>query len=160
MKDATQSPAVRAPLPNRMPWLYGLTIALLALTGFGQMPIYNRYYLSDLPGFGWLADFYATRHLHYIGAAVLLGILAFAAFDYLFLQKKEAKLTGTGCLRLGLLAGVVISGALIVVKNFPHVHFSHGTIIGLNLFHICTVMAFLLTNLMCRLTRKRWTAAR
>jgi hypothetical protein len=160
MKDATPSQAVRAPLPNRMPWLYGSTLAVMALTGFGQMPIYNRYYLSDLPGFGWLADFYATRHLHYIGAAVLLGILAFVAFDYLFLQRRRARLTATGGVRLGLLAGIVVSGALIVVKNFPHVHFSDGAVIGLNLFHMGTVMVFLLTNLICRLTRKRWTAAR
>ena len=36
--------------------LYILTLIFMALTGFGQMPIYNRYYMSDIPGLGWLAE--------------------------------------------------------------------------------------------------------
>ena len=54
-----------------------LTIFVMALTGFGQMPIYKRYYMSDIPGFGWLADFYITRYVHYLGAAMLLALLSY-----------------------------------------------------------------------------------
>lgn len=160
MREITHSQGFRPPLPAWVPWLYVLTLAVMALTGFGQMPIYNRYYLSDIPGLGWLADFYATRTVHYIGAAVLLGVVSYAAFDYLLLRRKRMKLTGTGYLRLFLLAGVVLSGALIVIKNFPYVHFSDGLIIGLDLFHIGAVMAFLFTVLVCRVRKKGWTAAR
>ena len=32
------------------------TVFFLTLTGFGQMPIFKRYYIADIPGLGWLAD--------------------------------------------------------------------------------------------------------
>ena len=72
----TAFPESKAAGAARTPWtarLYASTLAVMALTGFGQMPIYNRYYMSDIPGLGWLADFYATRYVHYIGASVLLA---------------------------------------------------------------------------------------
>ena len=34
-------------------FLYPFTLILMGVTGFGQMPIFKRYYLADLPGFGW-----------------------------------------------------------------------------------------------------------
>ena len=40
-------------------WLRaGFTTALFfsALSGFAQMHIFKRYYIADLPGFGWLAE--------------------------------------------------------------------------------------------------------
>jgi hypothetical protein len=133
---------------------------IMALTGFGQMPIYNRYYLSDIPGLGWLADYYVTRNIHYLGAAVLLALIFYGLSDFLFSQRRRLRLTKSGALRAALLAGIVVSGALIVVKNFPYVYFSDGFVIGLDLFHIAAVMIFLLTNLVCLLGKKRWTAAR
>ena len=94
----------------------------MALTGFCQMPIYNRYYRSDIPGLGWLADFYATRNVPYIGAAGRLAVIFSAALDFLLVQKGRTKITGPGYLRLALLSGIVFSGALIVIKNFQYVH--------------------------------------
>ena len=49
-----------------MRYLYVLTVFFMALTGFGQMPIYKRYYLSDIPGFGWLAEFFIIHYIHYL----------------------------------------------------------------------------------------------
>lgn len=136
------------------------TLFILALTGFGQMPIYNRYYLSDIPGLGWLADFYVTRNIHYIGAAVLLSILGYSLSDYYFSRRRRFRLTRSGLLRAALLAGIVISGILIVVKNFPAVFFPDTFVIGLDLFHIAAVTAFLLTNLVCRVGNMAWTVPR
>jgi len=141
-------------------YLYILTLFFMALTGFGQMPIYNRYYLSDIPGLGWLANFYVTRNIHYLGAIILLALLFYGLFDFLFSRKRRLRLSRTGLLRAGLLAGIVVSGALIVVKNFPHVYFSDSFVIGLDLFHIAAVMIFLLTNLVCLIGRMRWTVSR
>jgi len=33
-------------------WIYLTTTFLLVLTGFGQMPIFKRYYIADIPGLG------------------------------------------------------------------------------------------------------------
>ncbi|MCU0591035.1 MAG: hypothetical protein MUC57_06130 [Desulfobacterales bacterium] len=58
-----------------------------------------------------------------------------------------------------LLSAIVVSGALIVIKNFPYIHFSDGFIIGLDLFHLAGVMAFLMSNLVCRIAKKKWAVA-
>ena len=143
-----------------MRYLFMLSIFLMVLTGFGQMPIYKRYYISDIPGLGWLADFFITRYVHYAGAAVLLALLSYFLFDYFFLQRKNLKITLTGHLRIGLLAGIVITGILFVIKNFPVHYFSHEFIIFLNLCHLGFVMAFLFVSLYCAIFRKQWTIVR
>jgi hypothetical protein len=139
--------------------LYILTLIFLALTGFGQMPIYNRYYMSDIPGLGWLADFYITRNIHYIGAVILLGLVFYVASGFILSERKRIKVTANGRVRAVLLSAIVISGAVIVIKNFPYVHFSDGFIIGLDLFHLAGGVAFLMTNLVCRIAKKRWAVA-
>jgi hypothetical protein len=160
MKDASvTSVAVKAQRRVWMTWLYASILAVMALTGFGQMPIYNRYYMSDIPGFGWLADFYVTRNIHYLGAALMLALLFYAAFEFFWGGRKRMRLTASGYLRLGFLVGIVASGSLIVIKNFPYVHLSDAAIIGVNLVHLSLVMAMLFTNLTCRVMRKPWVEA-
>ena len=160
MNQSSRSRA-RAINDNRfMRYLFTLSIFLMALTGFGQMPIYKRYYVSDIPGFGWLADFFITRYVHYLGAAVLLALLSYFFFDYIFLQRKNVKVTLTGYLRIGLLAGIVITGILFVIKNFPVYYFSHAFIIFLDLCHLGFVMAFLFVSLYCFIFKKQWTTVR
>jgi hypothetical protein len=159
MKTGLQQHSAGARPFRGVAWLYTATLAVMALTGFGQMPLYKRYYMSDIPGLGWLADFYVTRNIHYVGAVVLLALLFYAAFDFLLLGRKKLRLTPSGYLRLGLLAGIVLSGALIAIKNLPHVYFADAVIIGLNLFHLAMVMALLAATLLCRLFRKRWATA-
>jgi heme A synthase len=124
------------------------------------MPIYKRYYMADIPAFGWLADFYITRYVHYLGAALLLALLSYFLFDYFFLRRKNLKISRTGLLRIALLAGIVATGILFVVKNFPVHYFSHDAIIMLNLGHLGFVMAFLFVSLYCLVFKKKWTIVR
>lgn len=132
-------------------------VFVLALTGFGQLPIYNRYYLSDLPGFGWLADFWATRFVHYAAAALFLGLLAHRAALHLLSSRRQRRLTRSGALRARLLAVLVLSGGLIVVKNFPGVFFPDAAVIAIDLVHLGTATAFLLAQLIAFTTRRPWT---
>ena len=143
-----------------MRYLFLASVFLMALTGFGQMPIYKRYYMADIPGFGWLANFYTTRYVHYLGAALLLALLSYFLFDYFFLRRNNLKPTRTGYLRIVLLAGIVITGIFFVVKNFPVHYFSHEFIIVLNLCHLGLVMTFLLVSLYCLAFKKKWTTDR
>jgi hypothetical protein len=141
-------------------FLYLTNIFILALTGFGQMPIYKRYYMSDIPGFGWLANFFTTRYVHYLGAVLLLALTAYFIFDYVALQRKHIKVTPSGYLRGILLAGIIITGILFVIKNFAVHVFSAEFIIVLNLCHLGFVMAFLLVGLYCLVLKKQWTSDR
>jgi len=106
----------------------------MALTGFCQMPIYNRYYRSDIPGLDWLADFYSTRNVPSIGAAGRLAVIFYAAFEFLLLRRRNLRLKSTGFLCLALLAGIVLSGSLVVIKNFRCVCLPETFIIGLDFF--------------------------
>jgi len=46
-----------------------------------------------------------------VGAALLLAVIFYAAFDFLLGQKGRIRITGSSYLRLALLAGIVLSGA-------------------------------------------------
>ena len=140
-------------------YLYRFLIFLCALTGFGQMPIYKRYYLADIPGFGWLADFYVTRFVHYTGAVLLLGLLAFAVADHLLRRRTAGALTWSALARAALLAVIVVSGLFFVAKNLAGAYYPPALIIAGNLIHLGAVMVLLGLSLYCLLFRKGWTQA-
>ncbi|MCG8566646.1 MAG: hypothetical protein MI747_16360 [Desulfobacterales bacterium] len=126
-------------------WSYGGLLGLISLTGFAQMPIFKRYYIADIPGLGWLAQFQATHLLHYGLAALFLGLCAHWVVDF-FLNKREHnrpvnRFGRINALAMGLLC---ITGLLMVWKNFQGVHFPHGLIIALDLIHMGSCMVLLL----------------
>lgn len=99
--------------------VYGFTVFGLALTGMAQMPIFKRYYIADLPGLGWLADFYLTNILHYGLATVFLGFMGYAAARYA--MEKGLRLTASGWIRAVILTVLIITGLLRVIKNMDGV---------------------------------------
>ncbi len=140
-------------------YLYLLTILFITLSGFGQMPIFKRYYIADIPGLGWLAKFYITHYIHYICAALIIGITSYVAADYLLLARKKLRLTVTGYLRVALIAGLMATGILLVIRNLEGYIFSHNLIIFLDLSHLALVMLFLFTSLYCLVFKKKWTTS-
>lgn len=138
-------------------YIYLLTMFFITLSGFGQMPIFKRYYIADIPGLGWLAKFYITHYIHYICAAIIIGITSYAAADYLLLARKKLKLTFAGYLRAALVTGLIITGILLVIRNLEGYIFSHNLIIFLDLSHLTLVMLFLFTSLYCLIFKKKWT---
>ena len=138
-------------------YLYLLTILFITLSGFGQMPIFKRYYIADIPGLGWLAKFYITHYIHYICAALIIGITSYATADYLLLARKKLKLAFTGYLRAAMITGLMITGVLLVIRNFEGYIFSHNLIIFLDLSHLALMMLFLFTSLYCLIFKKKWT---
>ena len=55
-------------------WTTAIAIFILFFSGFGQMPIYNRYFVDQIPGLAWSSDFIITLNIHYIAAVVLIFI--------------------------------------------------------------------------------------
>ncbi len=140
--------------PSRTPatsWGYGILVAMMALTGFAQMPIFKRYYVADMPGLGWLAEFYVTHLIHYGLAAVFLGVYTAWTIEHLLarsVMKKESKLGGmtwTSAISAMLLCS---SGAVLVWKNFSGVFLPHGLIIVLNLVHLMAAVVFVTISAM------------
>jgi formate dehydrogenase gamma subunit len=51
-------------------WLIAVSGLILLFSGFGQMPIYKRYMLNQVPGFTWASDFILQFKIHMAAAAV------------------------------------------------------------------------------------------
>ena len=148
-------------VPNRtVRYAYLITVFLLTLTGFGQMPIFKRYYIADIPGLGWLAQFFVTHYIHYLAAILILALVAYIIIDYLMLQKKNLRLTATGYVRGAILAGILVSGILLVIRNLAGSQFGPWFIIFLDLAHLGLVMTFLMVTGYCLIFKKQWTNAR
>ena len=136
--------------------LYAATLFLITLTGFAQMPVFKRYYIADIPGLGWLAEFYITHSIHYIMASVLLALAGYWAALFLFEKKRGSSLTRTGKVKVILIAGLIVSGGMMVVRNLPGIHFSHTAIHLMNICHLGFCMALLLVSGVARFTRRPW----
>ena len=154
-------PTDRSKTPDRAArYVYLITVFFLTLSGFGQMPIFKRYYIADIPGFGWLAQFFVTHYIHYLGAILILALATYMIIDYLILQKKHLRLTASGYVRGAILAGILVSGLLLVIRNLSGSRFAPEFIIFLDLAHLGLVMTFLMVAGYCLIFKKQWTNAR
>jgi len=124
------------------------------------MPIFKRYYVADIPGLGWLAEFFVTHYIHYLGAIVFLALTAFLITDYWMLKRNWRRLTASGYVRIALLTGILISGALLVIRNLTGTNFAPELIIFLDLIHLGLVMMFVFVSLYCLIFKKHWTTER
>ncbi len=136
--------------------IYGVTLLFITLSGFGQMPVFKRYYIADIPGLGWLAQFYVTHTIHYICASVLIALAGYVLVNFFLDRSGRQKLTGYGYLKISMLAGLIVSGALMVIKNLPDVYFAHGLIIALDLIHLSLCMMLLIVSLYSVIRREKW----
>ncbi|MBW2564865.1 MAG: hypothetical protein JRE29_12690 [Deltaproteobacteria bacterium] len=139
-----------------MSYLYLITLFFLVLTGFGQMPVFKRYYIADIPGLGWLAQFFITHYMHYLFAILLLGITVFIITEYFLTNRKMIKITPSGYIRGAILFGLVITGSLLVIRNLAGSNFPPGLIIFLDLSHLGLVMIFLMAGLYGVIFKKKW----
>jgi len=148
----TQNPALR--------YIYLITVFFLTLTGFGQMPIFKRYYIADIPGFGWLAQFYVTHYIHYLGAILILALASYMIIDYLILQQKRIRLTASGYVRGAILIGILVSGIFLILRNLSGSRFAPEFIIFLDITHLGLVITFLIVSGYCLVRKRRWVAQR
>jgi cytochrome b subunit of formate dehydrogenase len=78
----------RQSLSNRIVHaLTAISIFGLFFTGFGQMPVYKRYMLNEVPFMAWSADYHITLWWHYLFSVILIGVV-FYHITYHFLRKE------------------------------------------------------------------------
>ncbi|RJR50627.1 MAG: FeS-binding protein [Desulfobacteraceae bacterium] len=133
---------MRAEKDRAMRWIFGITMAVMAFTGFGQLPIFKRYYISAIPGMAWSADFYVTLFIHYLGAVLLTGLLAYAVTEHALARRGFARLTASGYVRALILAGIVGSGIFRVLKDLPGVDFSPVFTRVIDISHLGLMVAY------------------
>jgi len=139
---------------------YIFILFFLTLSGFGQMPIFKRYYIADIPGLGWLAKFFVTHYIHYIGGILLMALFAYVLINYLLLDRSRHVITRSGYFRGILLVAIVITGIFLVLRNLKSIWLPPGFIIFLDLMHLGLVMTFLASAFYCLISKKQWTKPR
>ncbi len=123
--------------------VFRLTVIGLLFTGFAQMPIFARYYLADVPGFAWTADYYLNHILHYGLAIVLLLILGWRVP----LALKRGRFSAGGAILAMCWVGVVATGLVRVMKNQPDAFFSPTFVMAVDWGHLGFVMLLGLVSL-------------
>ena len=148
------------PGKRKITYVYGLTLFLMAITGFAQMPIFKRYYIADIPGLGWLAEFYTTHFLHYLGGVAILTITAYFAAEFILFTRRYLRLSASGALRATMLAAIIATGILLVIRNTIFAPFSPPTITVILLIHLGFTIVFLIFAFYCRLSGRPWALPR
>lgn len=69
-------------------WVTALSIFVLFFTGFGQMPVYKRYFVDQIYGLTWSSNFLTTLNIHYI-AAIILIFISIYYITYLIISGKR-----------------------------------------------------------------------
>jgi hypothetical protein len=138
--------------------LYFIAAGVAILSGMGQMPIMKRYYIADLPLMGWSQEFYIMSDLHYLAAALLLGLLAWR----LSLSRRVINMSWSWGPRTAwgwtLLTLLVISGAFKVARN-AGVFLDPALLMVLDFVHLGSGMAFMITGLFVLFKRTKRNAA-
>ena len=137
-------------------WLYVLTLIVMGFTGFGQMPIFKRYYIADIPGMAWAAKFYLTHYIHYLGAIFLLALITYAIIDYVLSGRKNFNLTASAYLRIAFLVGIVVTGIFRVLKNLPDVVFPPRFTLFIDISHLGFMMAYLFSAVFFLIIKSGW----
>jgi len=137
-------------------YFYLITVFFLTLTGFGNMPIFKRYYIADVPGFGWLAKYYVTLYIHYLFAILLIGITTYLIIEYLLTKRKSIIITLSGYIRGGVIVGLITTGILLVIRNHEISGFAPEFIIFLYLCHLTLVMVLIMAGLYSVIFKKKW----
>src|SRR4030065_1503989 len=60
-------------------WLLAISGLLLIFSGFGELPMYKRYMVTQIPGLSWAGDFFINLKIHYLAAIVFLSVMVFHA---------------------------------------------------------------------------------
>jgi len=97
-------------------WLIAVSGLALLFTGFGQMPIYKRYMLDQLPGLGWTSDFILNFKIHMLAALVFTFATVFHLV-YHFIEGGRSIMPMKGDLRESV---HIIKAILKGEKEPPH----------------------------------------
>lgn len=137
--------------------LYPILLVIVLFTGFGNMPIYKRYYISNLPGLGWSSNFYVNLNVHYVVGALLLGMGAYFLLLYLRQKPPEKQLTISGKLRAVAFGLALLSGIAMAIRNLSGVNFDFGLQMAVTFLHLGMAMFLLVLSIGSGILKKRWT---
>ncbi len=141
---------------NALKRLYAVALTIALFTGFGNMPIYKRYYISSIPGMGWSGNFYINLNIHYISGFVLLGLAVFFSLVYLKTGTSKDRLTATGLLRTAFLGLSLLTGILLAIRNLAGINFGFGAQMVVIFMHLGFAIILMVLSIGCGVVRSPW----
>ena len=136
--------------------IYLFLLFMMGLTGFGQMPIFKRYYIADIPGLAWTGKFYVTHYMHYLGAIFFILLIFYVVGVYFGVLRRSHTLGKAAYVRIILLAAIVVTGIFRVLKNLPDVVFSPGFTMFIDISHLVFMMLLMIFGIIFSITRSGW----
>lgn len=147
-------------------WTVTVSIFLLIFTGIGQMPVYKRYFVDQLPGLAWSSNYSITLVVHYL-AAIALIFAAIYHVVYFGIRKEFHLLPRRGDIKesfeiikamltkskvppchkylaeqrlafvyiAAMIALLIFTGIIKVLKNLPSITFSDGFLFWTTMLH-------------------------
>lgn len=133
-------------------WLYFVAVGVAIFSGFGQMPIYKRYYINSIPGLGWSENYVTLSQVHYLAAALLVGIIA---WRLTLAARRGASFTWGPRTAVGwiLLALVGISGGFKMLRNAA-VFIDPFYLMMLDFIHLGSAMTFAILGIYSLIARR------
>jgi len=136
-------------------WFLTAAVCLALFTGFGNMPLYGRYYIADLPGFHWSGNFIVNLKLHLIVGAIFLALVIYRFMGILIQGQNLAAFTILEKLTGLALALVVLSGLLAGIKNFAFLTPALALNMTLTFFHLGSAILLMIVGLAFLLVRPK-----
>ena len=138
-------------------WLFAAAASVALFTGFGNMPLYGRYYIADIPGFGWSGDFIVNMKIHFAAGAALLGLAVYYLTGILVQRRGPSpRTTLIRVLEMTTLL-VLFSGLLAGLKNFAILKPGLALNMTINFFHMGMAILLAVVGLASLVMRSKKT---
>ncbi len=141
-------------------WIYLIAVAFTILSGFTQMPMAKRYYLTSIPGLEWTGNYYITHNVHYFSATLLLIIFAYFITMYFLKFKKNYRFTIKAYVKFAVLAVLTGSGILHVFANLRGIAFRETVITAIDLVHVYSAVVFMIVLVLFAIKKMDWFSQR
>src|SRR4030042_6805212 len=58
-------------------WILAISGFILIFSGFGELPMYKRYMVTQIPGLDWAGDFFINLKIHYLSGILFVSVMVF-----------------------------------------------------------------------------------
>jgi len=130
-------------------WLLAISGLLLIFSGFGELPMYKRYMVTEIPGLGWAGDFFINLKIHYLAGIVFVSIMVFHALYHGWLRH-QGLIPRKGDVRASLITVLSMFGFGEEPKSdkyLPEQRLAYAYLGGVGLILVLTGLVKVIKNL-------------
>jgi copper ion binding protein len=130
-------------------WVLALSGLLLIFSGFGELPMYKRFMVTEIPGLGWAGDFFINLKIHYLAGIVFVSVIVFHALYHGWLGH-QGLLPKKGDMKASLITILSMFGIGEEPKSYkylPEQRLAYAYLGGIGLILLVTGVVKVIKNL-------------